>query len=130
MKNYQPDTQEINAAVLPTPDAFADVIAAEILFDIKKNGRIISQQLLKDSILSGLAKLDLVTIADDDGNTDDDTQGAPFDAIEIRRELMDAITNSIREDFQTLGIKKSASTPFEVNAANAAKEVFDKYFIE
>lgn len=127
MEKYQPNTQEISNAVLPSPDAFAGVIADEILLGIKKNGRIISQQLLKDSILSGLAKLDLVSIYDSDTGA---AQGAPFDAIEIRREIMDAITNSIREDFKTLGIKKSASTPFEVNAANAAKEVFDKYFIE
>ena len=126
MEKYKPTTQEINDAVLPSPDAFAGVIADEILLDIKRNGRIVSQQLLKDSVLSGLAKIDLVTFADDS----DTAQGAPFDAIEIRREIMDAITNSIREDFKTLGIKKSASTPFEVNAANAAKEVFDKYFIE
>ena len=126
MEKYQPNTQEISNAVLPSPDGFAGVIADEILLDIKRNGRIVSQQLLKDSVLSGLAKIDLVTFADDS----DTAQGAPFDAIEIRREIMDAITNSIREDFKTLGIKKSASTPFEVNAANAAKEVFDKYFIE
>ena len=126
MEKYKPTTQEINDAILPSPDGFASFIADEILLDIKRNGRIISQQLLKDSILSGLAKLDLVSIADDS----DTAQGAPFDAIEIRREIMDAITNSIREDFKTLGIKNLASIPFEVNAANAAKEVFDKYFIE
>ena len=126
MEKYKPTNQEINNAILPSPDGVADVLAAEILLDIKRNGRIISQQLLKNSILSGLAKLDLVSIADDS----DTAQGAPFDAIEIRREIMDAITNSIREDFKTLGIKNLASIPFEVNAANAAKEVFDKYFIE
>ena len=65
MEKYKPTTQEINDAVLPSPDAFAGVIADEILLDIKRNGRIVSQQLLKDSILSGLAKLDLVSIADD-----------------------------------------------------------------
>lgn len=128
MEKYKPTNQEINNAIIPSPDAFAGVIAGEILLDIKRNGRIISQQLLKNSVLSGLAKLDLVSIADDSDTGA--AQGAPFDAIEIRREIMDAITNSIREDFKTLGIKKSASTPFEVNAANAAKEVFDKYFIE
>ena len=87
MKKYQPDTQEINAAVLPSPDAFADAIAAEILLDIKKNGRIISQQLLKDSILSGLAKLDLVSIADDS----DTAQGAPVSLEVIRDEVLAAV---------------------------------------
>jgi len=128
LEKYQPTNQEINDAVLPSSDGVADVIADEILLGIKRNGRIVSQQLLKDSVLSGLAKIDLVTFADDSDTGA--AQGAPFDAIEIRREIMDAITNSIREDFKTLGIKNLASIPFEVNAANAAKEVFDKYFIE
>ncbi len=73
MEKYKPTNQEINDAVLPSPDAFADAIAAEILLDIEQNGRIISQQLLKDSILAGLAKLDLVSIADDS----DTAQGEP-----------------------------------------------------
>ena len=87
MEKYQPDTQEINDAVLPSPDAVADVLAAEILLDIKKNGRIISQQLLKDSILAGLAKLDLVSIADDS----DTAQGAPVSLEVIRDEVLAAV---------------------------------------
>ena len=87
MEKYKPTTQEINDAVLPSPDAFADAIAAEILLDIKKNGRIISQQLLKDSILSGLAKLDLVSIADDS----DTAQGAPVSLEVIRDEVLAAV---------------------------------------
>lgn len=87
MEKYQPTTQEINDAVLPSPDAFADVLAAEILLDIKKNGRIISQQLLKDSILAGLAKLDLVSIADDS----DTAQGEPVSLEVIRDEVLAAV---------------------------------------
>ena len=126
MKKYQPDTQEINAAVLPTPDAFADVIAAEILFDIKKNGRIISQQLLKDSILSGLAKLDLVTIADDDGNTDDDTQGAPISLEVIRDEVLAAVAKKFNidgnpDDPDLLNLRPAVEY--------AIKAVFDYYIV-
>lgn len=87
MEKYQPDTQEINDAVLPSPDAVADILAAEILLDIKKNGRIISQQLLKDSILAGLAKLDLVSIADDS----DTAQGEPVSLEVIRDEVLAAV---------------------------------------
>lgn len=87
MEKYQPNTQEISNAVLPSPDAFAGVIAAEILLDIKRNGRIISQQLLKDSILSGLAKLDLVTFADDS----DTAQGEPVSLEVIRDEVLAAV---------------------------------------
>lgn len=87
MEKYQPTNQEVNDAVLPSPDAFAGVIADEILLDIKKNGRIISQQLLKDSILSGLAKLDLVSIADDS----DTAQGEPVSLEVIRDEVLAAV---------------------------------------
>ena len=87
MEKYKPDTQDINTVELPTPDAFAGVIADEILLDIKKNGRIISQQLLKDSILSGLAKLDLVSIADDS----DTAQGEPVSLEVIRDEVLAAV---------------------------------------
>ena len=88
-KKYQPDTQEINPVELPTPDGFANFLAGEILLDIKRNGRIISQQLLKDSILSGLAKLDLVTFADD---SDTGTpQGEPVSLEVIRDEVLAAV---------------------------------------
>ena len=87
MEKYQPATQEISDAVLPSPDGVADVLAAEILLDIKRNGRIISQQLLKNSILSGLAKLDLVSIADDS----DTAQGEPVSLEVIRDEVLAAV---------------------------------------
>jgi len=87
LEKYQPATQEISDAVLPSPDGVADVLAAEILLDIKRNGRIISQQLLKNSILSGLAKLDLVSIADDS----DTAQGEPVSLEVIRDEVLAAV---------------------------------------
>ena len=87
MEKYKPTTQEINDAILPSPDGFASFIADEILLDIKRNGRIISQQLLKDSILSGLAKIDLVTFADDS----DTAQGAPVSLEVIRDEVLAAV---------------------------------------
>ena len=87
MEKCKPTTQEINDAILPSPDGFASFIADEILLDIKRNGRIISQQLLKDSILSGLAKIDLVTFADDS----DTAQGAPVSLEVIRDEVLAAV---------------------------------------
>lgn len=127
MEKYKPTTQEINDAVLPSPDAVADVLAAEILLDIKKNGRIISQQLLKDSILSGLAKLALVTIAADD-DTDDN---APVDPTVARKDIMDAICIAVDAVEQAF---ISADMPIDLavvktEAAFAAKDTFDRYFV-
>ena len=87
MEKYKPTNQEINDAILPSPDGFANFLAGEILLDIKRNGRIISQQLLKDSILSGLSKLDLVSIADDS----DTAQGEPVSLEVIRDEVLAAV---------------------------------------
>jgi len=87
LEKYKPTTEEISDDILPSPDGFAGVIADEILLDIKRNGRIVSQQLLKDSVLSGLAKLDLVTFADDS----DTAQGAPVSLEVIRDEVLAAV---------------------------------------
>lgn len=123
-KKYKTDTQEINTVELPTPDAVADVIAAEILTHINEHGRVISRRLLRKSIINGLAKLALVTIA-----ADDDTN-APVDPTVARKDIMDAVTNSIFESFEILNLpKKPLAAMVATNAALAVEDTFDRYFV-
>lgn len=67
-KKYKPET--INTVELPTPEAVADILAAEILTHINEHGRVLSRRILRKSIINGLAKLALVTIAADDDTND------------------------------------------------------------
>ena len=128
-KKYKPET--INTVELPTPDAVADVIAAEILTHINENGRVISRRLLRKSIINGLAKLALVTIAaDDDTNDTRADDNAPVDPTVARKDIMDAVTNSIFESFEILNIpKKPLAAMVATNAALAVEDTFDRYFV-
>ena len=65
MKKYQPDTQEKFDDALPTPDELADAIIDDLLATVKTNGRIINRRILKDSIINGFAKLELVSVVKD-----------------------------------------------------------------
>lgn len=129
MKKYQPDTQKEIDDALPTPDELADAIIDDLLATVKTNGRIINRRILKDSILHGFTKLELATVADDD-DTETNEQGAPVDPVVAREDILNAISNSIFESFEILNIpKKTLAATVATNAALAATETFDKYFI-
>lgn len=124
-KKYKPET--INTVELPSPEAVADVIAAEILTNVNEHGRVISRRILRKSIINGLAKLALVTIAADDDTNDDN---APVDPTVARKDIMDAVTNSIFESFEILNLpKKPLAAMIATNAALAVQDNFDRYFI-
>ena len=128
-KKYQPET--INTVELPTPDAVADVLAAEILTNINEHGRVINRKILRKSIINGLAKLALVTIAaDDDTNDTRADDNAPVDPTVARKDIMDAVTNSIFDSFEILNLpKKPLAAMIATNAALAVQDNFDRYFV-
>lgn len=71
----------------------------------------------------------LPTVADDD-DTEANEQGAPVDPVVAREDILNAISNSIFESFEILNIpKKTLAAMVATNAALAATETFDKYFI-
>lgn len=133
MKNYKKyKTETINTVELPTPDAVADVIAAEILTNVNEHGRVISRRILRKSIINGLAKLALVTIAADDDTNDAERadDNAPVDPTVARKDIMDAVTNSIFDSFEILNLpKKPLAAMIATNAALAVQDTFDRYFI-
>ena len=129
MKKYQPDTQEKIDDALPTPDELADAIIDDLLATVKTNDRIINRRILAKSILNGFAKLELATVADDD-DTEATEQGAPVDPVVAHEDILNAISNSIFESFEILNIpEKTLAAMVATNAALAATETFDKYFI-
>ena len=131
-KKYQPDTQENNTVELPSPEAVADILAAEILTNINEHGRVINRRILRKSIINGLAKLALVTIAaDDDTNDTRADDNAPVDPTVARKDIMDAICIAVDAVEQAF---ISADMPIDLavvktEAAFAAKDTFDRYFI-
>ena len=63
-------------------------------------------------------------------DADDDTQGAPVDPAVVRKDIMDAVTNSIFESFEILNLpKKPLAAMVATNAALAVEDTFDRYFI-
>ena len=124
MKKYQPNTQEKFDDALPTPDELADAIIDDLLATVKTNGRIINRRILRKSIINGLAKLALVTIAADDDDN------APVDPTVARKDIMDAVTNSIFESCEILDLpKKPLAAMIATNAALAVEDTFDRYFV-
>ncbi len=95
MKKYKPDTQDINTVELPSPEAVADVLAA-----------------------------------DDDTNDTRADDNAPVDPTVARKDIMDAVTNSIFDSFEILNLpKKPLAAMIATNAALAVEDTFDRYFV-
>lgn len=132
MKNYekyQPEAEKFNAVDLPTPDELADAIVEDISDTVKTTDKTINRGTLKKSIINAFAKLGLITIVANDDD-DDDEQDAPVDPAVARKEILESIINSILESFEILDIpKKPLAAMVATNAALAAEESFDKYFI-
>ena len=130
MKNYekyQPEAEKFNAVDLPTPDELADAIVEDISDTVKTTYKTINRGTLKQSIINAFEKLGLITIV---ANDDDDEQDAPVDPAVARKEILESIINSILESFEILDIpKKTLAAMVATNAALAAEESFDKYFI-